>query len=197
MLGISGITGNHEDNLFDPEVVKNRSQSLWAATLDWCDKQITDDDVAYLRSFQPWIDVPLDSTHSVLCFHGSPRSNREMIMSTTPDDELRTKLDGRTATVMAGGHTHVQMLRRNRDALIVNVGSVGLPFDHYLPSPDEKRILPWAEYALITWSRGALSVDLRRVPIDFAALKQATATSDNPYDWMYVWFTPDERPYDY
>lgn len=192
VLGCPCISGNHESNLLDPEVIRNRSQSLWATTLDWCDQQLTAEDVAYLRSFQDWLNVPLDSTHHLLCFHGSPKSNRDIIMPTTPDDELRGMLEGHHATLMAGGHTHVPMLRRNKDATIINVGSVGLPFDRYLPNATEKRIIPFAEYAIVTWAHGALGVDLRRIPIDFEAIKQANARSSNPYDWMPVWFTPEE-----
>jgi hypothetical protein len=116
----------------------------------------------------------------------------DLILPTTPDEELRPMLEGHTATLMAGGHTHVQMLRRNKNALIVNVGSVGLPFDRYLPTATEKRVMPWAEYTLVTWLNGALNIDLRHVPIDFEALKQASANSTNPYNWMDVWFTPEE-----
>lgn len=196
-LNCPGITGNHEDNLLDPQVVRMRRESLWAATLDWCDQQLTEDDLVYLRSFKPWIEVPLDATHNLLCFHGSPRSNRECILPTTPDDELRTMLNGHKATLMAGGHTHVQMMRRNKDATIINVGSVGLPFDRCLPNAEEKRIVPWAEYTIVTWSRGTLNIDLRRVAVDFEAIKQATAASDNPYNWIPYWYTPAERPVDY
>jgi hypothetical protein len=92
---------------------------------------------------------------------------------------------------MAGGHTHVQMVRRHKDAMIFNVGSVGEPFERYPSS--EPRILPWAEYAIISWSNGVLGIELRRVPIDFDALKQATMTSGNPFNWMPYWFPPELR----
>lgn len=35
---------------------------------------------------------------------------------------------GCSGTVLAGGHTHIQMLRQHRGMLIVNPGSVGTPF---------------------------------------------------------------------
>lgn len=192
-LNCPGIIGNHDSSLLEPELIQARPQSRWAATLDWCDQQLTEADLNYLRSYQPWIEVPLDSRHNLLCFHGSPKSNMDLILPVTPDDELRAMLEGHTATLMAGGHTHVQMLRRNKEILIVNAGSVGLPFDRYLPTATEKRVVPWAEYAIVTWMHGAASVDFRRVTIDFEAVRQATAASDNPYDWMHCWFAPDER----
>jgi len=192
-LNCPGVTGNHDSSLLESELIQARHQSRWAETLDWCEQQLSNRDLNYLRSFQSWIKVPLDKTHNLLCFHGSPKANTDFILPTTPDDELRAMLEGHTATLMVGGHTHVQMLRRTRDSLIVNAGSVGLPFDRYLPKETEKRVVPWAEYAIITRATGGLSVDFRRIPIDFEAVKQATAASGNPYNWLSCWFTPDER----
>src|SRR6185437_16639578 len=37
----------------------------------WCANQLTDDDLAYLRTFQPTISVSLDEEVTLLCYHGS------------------------------------------------------------------------------------------------------------------------------
>jgi predicted phosphodiesterase len=187
-LGIPGITGNHEDYLFKPVDETSR----WKDTLAWCRQQLTAEDVDYLQSFQPYIEVPLDEKNTLLCFHGSPKGNLDYIAAFTPDAELDGMLAGHKAAIMAGGHTHVQMLRRRPDTLLINSGSVGLPFYRYLPSPDEVRVVPWAEYAIVSWSNGAANIDFRRVAIDFEAIKQAANTSDNPYNWMSCWFVPGE-----
>jgi len=176
-LNCPGVTGNHEASLLEPEAIRSGRQSMWADTFAWCEQQLSEDDLHYLRSFQPLIDVPLDKNNRLLCFHGSPRANTDFILPTTSDDELKDMLAGHTAPVMAGGHTHVQMLRRHRDAMIVNVGSVGEPFERYPSSAAEPRILSWAEYAIVSCSSGALGIELRRVPIDFAAIKQASMVS--------------------
>src|SRR5690349_19879630 len=60
---IPGIIGNHEDALLKPEVIQTRLHSRWEATLDWCETQLTDEDYAYLRDYQPWMNVPLDAKH--------------------------------------------------------------------------------------------------------------------------------------
>lgn len=188
-LGCIGITGNHEDYLLNAE---KKNQSRWANTLNWCEAQLSADDLDYLRSFQPWTTIKLDKKNDLLCFHGSPRSNMDIILPTTPDDVLEQMMNGHAATVMAGGHTHIQLLRRYRNSLLINVGSVGLPFDHYLPQGDEKRVVPYAEYAIVTCLNGSVSVDFRRVPIDFEEIKRASLAANNPFDWMPQWFTPDE-----
>ena len=66
---------------------------------------------------------------------------------------------------MLCGHTHLQMLRRLEHSLIVNPGSIGLPFSDWLPHTIA--IAPWAEYAVLTHDEGRLqrrpeADDLRR-----------------------------------
>lgn len=97
-------------------------------------------------------------------------------------------LAGHTATVMACGHMHVQMLRQHKGTLIVNVGSVGQPFEQR-PCEDEPRLLPCAQYATVNWVNGALGIDLRWVPIDLDAVKQAVLTSAMPgaASWAECW----------
>ena len=75
--------------------------------------------------------------------------------------------DGIEAPVLVGGHTHLQMIRRYEDAVIVNPGSVGLPFKEWWPRPI--RIAAWAEYGILTRDEGQLSIDLRRTPFDVDA----------------------------
>lgn len=135
--------------------------------------------MSYLRSFQPLLEIPFDAAHSLLCFHGSPRSNTEMILSTTPAPELDEMLAGHVATVMAGGHTHIQMVRQHNGMMIVNVGSVGEPLEQ-MPVKETTRILPWAEYTIINWVDGLLGIEARRVPYDLTAVKEAVARSDMP-----------------
>jgi hypothetical protein len=97
-------------------------------------------------------------------------------------------LDGRTAMVMVGGHNHVQMMRRHRGSSLVDVGSVGQPFEQ-IPFEGTPRLLPWAEYAIIGYTEGTLSIDLRRVPIDIGVVKRAAAVSGMPgaLSWADSW----------
>ena len=64
----------------------------------------------FLATFKPISEIPLGSNSSLLLYHGSPRSNVEEILATTSPEQLDVLLDGQHATVMAGGHTHLQML---------------------------------------------------------------------------------------
>ena len=59
--------------------------------------------------------------------------------------------DGELPPVLIGGHTHLQMLRRFGQSVIVNPGSVGQPFSQWWPK--EIRVAHWAEYGVIDSAR--------------------------------------------
>ena len=106
--------------------------------------------------------------------------------------EVRVNSNGQVSlpligSVMAGGHTHVQMLRRHRETLLLNPGSVGLPFEQV--ADGQVRNPPWAEYALVEWAGGEVSVALRRVPIDARAVVDAILRSGMPHAewWAQDW----------
>ena len=80
---------------------------------------------------------------------------------------------------MAGGHTHIQMLRQHRGTLIVNPGSVGAPFKEFV-SGQRPTLLHHAEYAIVETIQGSLNVSLRRVHLEKQALRQMVTASDNP-----------------
>jgi predicted phosphodiesterase len=77
------------------------------------------------------------------------------------------------------------MLRQHRGALLVNPGSVGLPFKEYVAGRPPT-LLDHAEYATIEAERGEVSVTLRRVPLDRGALRASVSSSDNPLRGMLL-----------
>jgi predicted phosphodiesterase len=89
---------------------------------------------------------------------------------------------------MAGAHTHEQFFRRLDQTIILNPGSVGLPYETV--AAGGARNPPWAEYAVLTCETGRLNVDLRRVPVDQAAIRQALLGSGMPHA---AWWAADWR----
>ncbi len=148
----------------------------------WCAEQLTDADRAWLLALPLTHDLPLGGDATLRCFHGSPRDNLETIFPTTPDADLDDLLAGSEAAVMVCGHTHAPMVRPYRGNTIVNVGSVGRAV---IRVPMQRiRNAPWAEYGIITWESGRLSVDLRRVPFDLEKLIAAIDASGMPHaEW--------------
>ncbi|NNJ13202.1 metallophosphoesterase family protein [Chloroflexales bacterium ZM16-3] len=94
--------------------------------------------------------------------HASVRHDRDGVLEAASDDELREQIDP-TAAVFCVGHTHMPFVRQVDATLLVNVGSVGLPFD------GDTR----AAYARLTLSRGGWAADIRRVAYDVAISERA------------------------
>jgi predicted phosphodiesterase len=189
-LGCACIMGNHDLEVLNPDLVhQDAGLSPWEVELvEWCVGQLSEADVDYLRSFRPLMEMPLAADGSLLCFHGSPRSHLEKLLATTPTAELDEMLAGHAATVMAGGHTHVQMLRQHKGLMVVNPGSIGFPLEE-VPFEGMPRYLPWAEYAIIDWVDGVLGVEFRRVSVDLGRVKHAALTSGMPRaaSWLELW----------
>jgi predicted phosphodiesterase len=180
-LGCPCILGNHESALLEPE----RAGEFQIApsllpTLEWCIRQLTPDDFDFLRSFKPDLTVELDKDKSLHCFHGSPESNTSLILATTSAKELDRIFANDAAIIMAGGHSHIQMLRQFKGKLIINPGSVGNAFLEAFTAGTTPTVLPWAEYAIVNWDNGNLSVDLHRISFDIKLFGKILSASGDP-----------------
>jgi predicted phosphodiesterase len=177
-LGIRSVMGNHDDFLLNPDLIRQyMAPGIVGEAVDWCRAQLCPNDLDFIRSFQPEMEVPMGSAGKIRLFHGSPRSHMELILSTTPPDELDAMLAGRTGAVLAGGHTHVQMLRQHRGQLVINVGAVGMPFVEDFKTAalrhEPPTVMAHAEYTVLTVQGGRIEVDLRRVEMP-AGIRRAT-----------------------
>jgi predicted phosphodiesterase len=160
----------------------------------WQLTQLAPPDLAFIADFQPTLRLPLDDRRALLCFHGSPRSFDDVILPLTPDDAVKAFLDPQPNTVYTGGHTHVQFIRHFGPAFHFNPGSVGLAYRHDQPG-DDFRLDPWAEYALLSFEAGRLSLEFRRVPFNLAALIDAYQTSGRPHAASAIaQYTGSEHP---
>jgi predicted phosphodiesterase len=185
--GCPVVMGNADAWLLNPQLSETEDEATHQIEeIDlWCAAQLSENDLAYIRAFQPTVGVSLDHSTKLLCFHGSPRSNTEVIEATTPEDALAEMFSGYSALVMVGGHTHVQLLRRYGEAFVLNPGSVGLPFERKRLSEDVYNP-PWAEYALVGWESASLSIQLKRVPLDITAVTRAALESGMPHAEVWV-----------
>lgn len=192
-MGCPVVMGDTDTSLLWPEAPAADETLRRLQDIErWARERLTPAQRDLLGSFPPTLTVALAPNVSLLCYHGSPRSFKDRIMATTGADELDRMLDGAVAQLFAGGHTHMQMVRRHREALLLNPGSVGLAYDR-VPSPDlpasAVRNPPWGEYAILTSVGSRLSLDLRRVPFDVRALLQSARDNGMPHAawWCAEW----------
>jgi len=193
-LNCECILGNHDFFLLNPKVLHEYMDAPWFAdSIAWCAKQLRPKDFEFLHTFKPLLEVPLSEEHNLLCFHGSPKSNTDIILAMTPPTTVDELLGGYKSTVMAGGHSHMQMMRQHKGIMLINTGSVGMPFEQalFVHSP---RYLPWAEYAIVNCEHNVVSVELKRVPVSVDKLIHAANNSGFPDAsvWMQNWMLPGD-----
>lgn len=175
------IRGNHDAALLQPEKASlYKIDGNLIDSLYWCLDQLSEADLAFIRSFPPLLRVPLDEQNAMLCFHGSPASSVGLILATTPEAEIDAFFAGTTEILLAGGHSHIQMLRRYKQRWLINPGSVGNAFHSPYTPGVVPTLLPWAEYGIIEWQQGVAGVDLRRIHFDMNAHREAVLASSSP-----------------
>jgi predicted phosphodiesterase len=188
------ILGNHDEYLFDAASIRSHTSSpLILASVEQCRNDLSAGEIAFVSSFSRRVAVPLGAGGTLLLFHGSPDSNNCDLLSETPETELAEHLRVHEATVMAGGHTHVQMLRQHQGGWLINPGSVGLPFERFVAGAPPT-VMAHAEYAIVEARSDTVSVTLRRIALDRAALADSVSGWDDPLAaYLVEQYTP--RPF--
>ena len=87
--------------------------------------------------------------------HASMLGDRKGIFPDDTEESLREKI-APAPKVLVVGHTHRPLIRNVDDALVVNVGAVGAPFDRD----------PRAAYAQLTFEAGAWKAEIIRLDYD-------------------------------
>ena len=163
------ILGNHDEYMFAPNSIHAHTTApAVLAAVTQCRSELAAEEIAALRQFSERAALP-DVGRGLLLFHGSPSSNNCDLLAETPEAELDLHFQDHSQGLLAGGHTHVQLLRRYRGRWLLNPGSVGMPFERFVAGAPPT-ILPHAEYAIVESSPGRVSVSLRQVALSRDAL---------------------------
>lgn len=157
------IRGNHERYVLNFELARRRpdfpssgpNYELSRMTR-WSHRQVAAK-LDIIEQLPEQLRVDLGG-ETLALYHASLRHDRDGIEAASQDELLRAQIDG-SAALFCVGHTHVPLTRRLGGTLVVNVGSVGLPFD------GDTR----AAYARLTRGRGGWQAQIVRVAYDVAA----------------------------
>lgn len=159
----------------DRELVEYR-QSGRSSILDpiapWAAEQLRDDQIELLAALPTSVTCPVAGLGNVYFCHATPRDDEEVVLVDSRLGrwaEVFGELPERVDTVVCG-HTHMPFTRLVGGRLVVNPGSVGMPYGQF-----------GAHWALL-----GPDVSLRRTPFDAdAACAQVTAESGYPHaaDW--------------
>ncbi|WP_410654991.1 metallophosphoesterase family protein [Amycolatopsis sp. lyj-112] len=119
----------------------------------WAASQLRPDHVALLAGLPHPVTLPVDGFGKIVFCHGTPRDDDEVVLVDSTLDrwaEVLADLPADVSTVLCG-HTHMPFVRLAHGRLVVNPGSVGMPYGR-----------PGAHWALL--ADGAVS--LRRTEFD-------------------------------
>ncbi len=128
------------------------------------------------------VTVEVDGLGPVLCFHGTPRSDEEILTRLSPEQRVAEALAGVEERVVVHGHTHVQYDRHVAEWRVVNAGSVGIPYEGRRGA---------------FWALLGPDVELRRTEYDVeGAVEAIRATGYPSFDELAGWLLnppdPDE-----
>lgn len=169
------LTGHDDEATDAAQEAKMNEVRLWQLA------QLTEDDIAFIRSFRPSVELPLEGSRKLICFHGSPRSFNDIILPNSTQETLSACLGGFAPHLLAGGHTHVQQIHHFRDNFYFGVGSAGYAYRHDQDTNVPFRADPFAEYAVLTVLETKVRLEFRRVFFDVDELIKCYQASGRPY----------------
>ena len=160
--GYPAIRGNTDEWLSSaPDAITD--------AISWASAQLSDADRRYLAGLPFLWRLPHEAGDLVVV-HATPWSISDVVPPDAPEPLVRRVFAETEAAAVAYGHIHIAYVRELGDKLLVNPGSVGLPFDG-----DQR-----ASYAMLSVEGGRWRATLRRVPYDVAAAVGALRGSGNP-----------------
>jgi predicted phosphodiesterase len=181
-LGWPCIRGNHEDYLL--KFRKGDVEPDWLelpewAAVRWMAAELSDDDVKYIDGLP--LTLRIEGEKPIRLVHGTPDSHSVGIGPWTADKKLVGYLERIEECCLVCAHTHRSLERRLEEGLVINTGSVGLPFNGI-----EK-----AQYIILTEMDGDWQVEFRQVEYDRELVYQVYESSGflatgGVYSWLLM-----------
>lgn len=137
--------------------VPENAYELMNRERDWGFAQLSEEEIDYLASLPKELHIHAKDEITIHAFHATPESLFDVVLPFAADDEIKNKLmvkDG--ANLYVYGHIHKAYSRYIEGKTVLNIGSVGMPFDGY----------PKASYGIVGVEGTNISVEIRKVAYD-------------------------------
>jgi predicted phosphodiesterase len=157
------LLGNHDDavlQLDTPRMEPRYADRQRYATLWWTRDQLSPRHLALLESLPTEMQLSFYGVALLRLVHGIPGSFFVGLRPDSPEGWVARQLEPLIESTLAGGHTHVPMIRRIRRWLVINTGSVAACYDGDVR----------ASYALLHGDGHDWHVEIRRVAYDLSAV---------------------------
>jgi predicted phosphodiesterase len=174
------VLGNADAFVLDETAGEEKPTEKQLDVREWTRAQLGEEGLAYVKTFRPRFTVSIGGGRELLAFHGSPDSYDDIILPHLDDDEFRRLLGTPRSDFLAGGHVHLQWLRRFGESTFVNPGSVGLSYDHAQPEGDFL-LDAFAAYARLDVAEDRFEIAFRRVPFARDDVLGAVAACGMPH----------------
>jgi putative phosphoesterase len=144
---------------------------------EWVKSQLEQSDLDYLEKLPTEINIRIEGVNIHL-FHATPDSLFEFVLPNVDDETLQSKLmsANEDAQIYIYGHIHKSYIRFIRGKIVINTGSVGLPFDG----------LALASYAIVEIVAGNISSSIERVSYDVEKVAEQYRVSNYPNADMMI-----------
>ncbi|MFI7703786.1 metallophosphoesterase family protein [Nonomuraea sp. NPDC049480] len=144
------------------------------AISQWAGERLRADQVELLAGLPARQTLEMGRLGTTLFVHATPRSDEEMILVDSSLERWAEVLAGETAGTVVLGNTHMPFVRLADRVLVVNPGSVGMPYGKGGA----------AHWALLDGESGAVS--LRWTPLD-AARAGERLVAESGFDGIEEW----------
>ncbi|WP_299088497.1 metallophosphoesterase family protein [uncultured Metabacillus sp.] len=139
--------------------VPDKVLSMMNKERDWTVSQLEKTDLDYLKGLPKELHFEIDGV-GIHAFHATPNNLFDVVLPNTDDSGIMEKLmSNANAQIYIYAHIHKPYIRFINGQVVMNIGSVGLPFDGLTKS----------SYGLVQINNGGFSVSIERV--DFTIQK--------------------------
>lgn len=150
--------------------VPEKALELMNKEREWTVSKLEQSDLEYLESLPTQIKFEVSGV-AIHGFHATPDSLFEIILPNADDNIVETRMmHASDAQVYVYAHIHKPYIRYIHGKVIMNIGSVGLPFDG----------LAKASYGLVEIEDGTLQTSIQRVSYDVERVVQLYQEGDYP-----------------
>jgi putative phosphoesterase len=136
--------------------VPDKARDMMNIERDWTVSQLDASDIDYLDKLPTELNITVEDV-SLTLFHATPDSLFEIVLPGTADEVVQTKLmSSSESRIYMYAHIHRPFVRTVKGQIIMNTGSVGLPFDG----------LAMASYATVEITEFGIATSIQRVEFD-------------------------------
>lgn len=127
----------------------------------WTYNTLNEQNIKYINELPEQLNISFTGIDAIRVVHGSPLKINDKLFPFTHTERLEKAVKAVKEPVLICGHTHESWSRIAYNKLIVNPGSVGVPFNNNR----------FAEYAVLVWENNKWTVSHCQVKYDLGELE--------------------------